>query len=270
MSKKSIAIFAVCIPLLLSLGSCAISKPARLAQSVLPPATASSPAVDPVLEAKRANEAAIAAAEEAYAQSEAKAEDAGFGGNPQIAEAKRTLELSKAQFLEQKYQDSTANAYETLNYTRMSDAWVDGDTARLAKEAEEKAAAEKLLADPVMAEAHERMAWADTNSIGKDYPKQYKEASTSMAAAELAYQNKRYASAQALASGVSGTITDTFKTTVISDRKLAEAKALSEKAASDKAIAEAERAKAEALADQAKKDAEAGRQAAEKSAQERA
>ncbi|HEY9055127.1 MAG TPA: hypothetical protein VIO60_09940, partial [Rectinemataceae bacterium] len=82
-----------------------------------------------------------------------------------------------------------------------------------------EAAAAKAAADPAMADARTRMVWAENNEIKKDYPAEYKQASTSMQAAELAYANGRYVPAKGLAEDVSATLSDDFQKKVLDSRK---------------------------------------------------
>jgi len=69
-----------------------------------------------------------------------------------------------------------------------------------------------------MADARTRMAWAENNEIQKDYPAEYKDASTSMAGAETAYGVERYVPAKALAEDVSTTLSDDFQKSVLAAR----------------------------------------------------
>jgi nucleoid-associated protein YgaU len=105
---------------------------------------------------------------------------------------------------------------------------------KAAEDVKAQLAADKAAADPAMADARTRMAWAENNSISADYPKEYKDAYTSMSAAEIAYKNERYVPAKGLAEDVSTTLSDSFQASVLADRK-----AIADKAAAEKARLEA-------------------------------
>ncbi len=109
---------------------------------------------------------------------------------------------------------------------------------KAAEEEKAKLAAEKAAADPAMADARTRMAWAENNEIKADYPEQYKEAGAAMKAAEMAYANEKYVPAKDLAGEVSTTLSNSFQKQVLADR---------EAAATEKAK-DAEAAKAAAIA----------------------
>ena len=167
------------------------------------------------------NEEAIAAAETAVQASEQKSDEAGIENNVYLPEAKSFLEKAKAQYGEQLFSDSTVNANEAINYASLSDSFVDSEVQRIAA-AEAKALKDaQAAADPAMADARTRMAWAENNDIKADQPNEYKDAYSSMAAAEISYSNERYAPAKSLAEGVSSILSDDFQTKVIADRKAA-------------------------------------------------
>ncbi|MCX7028159.1 MAG: hypothetical protein NT061_11925 [Spirochaetes bacterium] len=196
-------------------------------------------AYDSTQNLKATTEDAIANAEDSVQKSDAKATEADFGDNVYIKEAKDRLDKSKVQYGDQLFSDSTSNANEAANYSTMSDNFVASEIDRLAKVAAEKLAAEKADADPAMADARTRLAWADTNKLGSDYPKQYNDAKAGMSAAELSYKNERYIPAKALAGDVSTTLSDDFQSNVIADRKAREAeKAAQAQLAADKAAAD--------------------------------
>ncbi|MDP2790360.1 MAG: hypothetical protein Q8O15_01240 [Rectinemataceae bacterium] len=213
-------------------------------------------AYDASLGQQTANEEAIASAEAAVLASEEKSEAAGIENNVYLPEAKAYLEKAKTQSADMLYADSTVNANEAINYSGMSDRYVDSELQKIA-DAEKKAAeeeqarlaAEKAAADPAMADARTRMAWAENNEIKAAYPTEYKDASTSMAGAETAYGVERYVPAKALAEDVSTTLSDDFQASVLAERKAAEdakkaaeeeqARLAAEKAAADPAMADA-------------------------------
>jgi nucleoid-associated protein YgaU len=239
-------------------------------------------AYDSTMNIKAAADDAIGVAEESVQKSDATAVEADLGDNVYIKEAKDRLDQAKAQYGDQLFSDATSNANEALNYSTMSDNFVVSEKARLDKEAADKLSADKAAADPAMTDARNRLAWASANDIGKDYPNQYKDAKTGMAAAELAYANERYAPAKALAGDVSATISDSFQSQVLAERqaiadKAAADKATADKAAADKAAADkaaadaaAQAAAAQAAADKAAAEAAAAQAAAEKAAAEQA
>ncbi|MCX7028273.1 MAG: OmpA family protein [Spirochaetes bacterium] len=180
-------------------------------------------ACDATMILKSADEEAIAAAQEAIQASGTKASLAGFEDNVYIVEARRFMDLARTQHNDLLYSDSRVNASEVLNYSTLSDNFIVAEQARIDTETAERIAAEKALADPVMAGARVRMAWADNIDLKADYPSPYKRASTSMAAAEFAYQNKRYLPSKILAEDVSSILSDDFQSQAQSDRKAAEA-----------------------------------------------
>ena len=189
-----------------------------------------------------ANEDALASAEAAVQASQQKSDDSGITNNVYLPEAKAFLENAKVQNGKMLFSDSTINANEAVNYAAMSDSYVDAQL-KLKAEAEAKALMDaKAAADPAMADARTRMAWAENNDLKADYPAEYKEASAAMGGAELAYANQRYAPAKSLAEEVSSTLTDDFQAGVLADRKAAQeaaARLAAEKAAADSAMADA-------------------------------
>ncbi|HEY9054969.1 MAG TPA: hypothetical protein VIO60_09140, partial [Rectinemataceae bacterium] len=203
-------------------------------------------ALDESLERKGEAEAAIERAEAAVGESAKKAEAVDLGDNVYLEEAKASLGKAKDQYEEKAYIDSAVNANEALNFATMSDNKVADELAARQKAAEEEAKrieAEKAAADPAMADARTRMAWAENNEIKKDYPAEYKQASTSMQAADLAYANGRYVPAKGLAEDVSATLSDGFQAKVLADRKAIEeaaAKKAAEKAEAETAMEDAQ------------------------------
>ena len=222
---------------------------------------------DASLALQSSNEEAIAAAETAVQASEQKSDEAGIENNVYLPEAKSFLEKAKAQYGEQLFSDSTVNANEAVNYASLSDSFVDSEVQRIAV-AEAKALKDaQAAADPAMADARTRMAWAENNDIKADQPNEYKDAYSSMAAAEISYSNERYAPAKSLAEGVSSILSDDFQTKVIADRKAAadEKARIAAEAEKARLAAEAEKARLAAEAEQARiaADAENARLAAE-------
>ena len=175
-------------------------------------------AYDASLGQRSANEEAIASAESAVHASETKALASGVGNNVYLPEAKSYLETAKTQSADMLYADSTVNANEAVNYSGMSDRYVDSELQKVAEAEQARIAAEKAAADPAMADARTRMAWAENNEIKADYPKEYGEAAAAMDDAEISYDNQRYAPAKTLAEEVSTTLSDDFQKKVLADR----------------------------------------------------
>jgi nucleoid-associated protein YgaU len=185
---------------------------------------------------KAENEAALASAREAIAAAENKQAVAGVEDTVYLPEAQYYLARAEIQSGNALFVDSTFNANEAKNYAGMSERFLDGVIAE--QEAAAKALAEaKALADPAMDDARTRMAWAENNEIGKDYPAQYNEASAAMEGAELAYANERYAPAAELAAEVTSVLSDDFQVHVLAEREaaalLAQEKAEAEAAMGD-------------------------------------
>jgi len=168
------------------------------------------------------NQEVLAQATAALQASQEKSDAAEIENNVYLDAAQKRLTLAKSQYDDKAYADSTANAYEAINLAGMSDNFVDAELAQR-EEARQKALADaKAAADPAMADARTRMAWADANKIKEDYPDVYKTGASSMKAAELAYSNERYDSARSLAEDVSATFSDEFQAQVAADRAAAE------------------------------------------------
>jgi len=168
------------------------------------------------------NQEVLAQATAALQASQEKSDAAEIENNVCLDAAQKRLTLAKSQYDDKAYADSTANAYEAINLAGMSDNFVDAELAQR-EEARQKALADaKAAADPAMADARTRMAWADANKIKEDYPDVYKTGASSMKAAELAYSNERYDSARSLAEDVSATFSDEFQAQVAADRAAAE------------------------------------------------
>ncbi len=192
---------------------------------------------------------AIEAAQEALRLSAETAEAAEFGENVYIKEAQARLASAQALREEARFADSAANARGVLNYAAMSDAYVAGEQARLAREAAERLAAEKAAADQAIAEAKSRTEWADGAKLASDYPAEAARAASLTRSIGIAYGNEAYAAAKALADEASSLLSDDFKAAVLADRKAAEAgKARLSELATDRGPAKAivERAQAEA------------------------
>jgi len=202
-------------------------------------------AYDSSMTLQSADEDAIAAAETAVKASTQKYEASGLENNVYLPEANSFLDKAKSQYADKFFSDSTVNANEAANYAGLSDTYVDSGLQRIAdanakalQEAQAKLAADKAAADPAMADARTRMAWAENNSINADYPTEYKDASISMKAAEISYSNERYVPAKSLAEDVSTVLSDSFQTKVLADRKaIADEKARQAELAAAKAVA---------------------------------
>jgi len=192
-----------------------------------------------------ADEDAIAAAETAVNASVQKYKASGLENNVYLPEATSFLDKAKAQYVDKLFSDSTVNANEAANYAGLSDNYVDSELQKIAdakakalQEAQAKLAADKAAADPAMADARTRMAWAENNNISADYPKEYKDASSSMKASEISYSNERYVPAKSLAEDVSTVLSDGFQAKVLADRKaIADEKARQAELAAAKAVA---------------------------------
>jgi len=171
------------------------------------------------------NEEALAAATDALQASTEKSETAGIEKNVYLDAAQKRMDSAQAQYGQKEYADSTANANEVVNLTGLSDNFVDAEIAKQDEAAQKAAAEAKVAADPAMADARARMAWADANNIKADYPAEYKNGSSSMNAAEIAYRAERYDSAKSLAGDVSSIFSDDFQAKVAADRKSAKEEA---------------------------------------------
>ena len=200
---------------------------------------------DSAMTLQSADEEAIVSAEAAVKASAQKYEASGLESNVYLPEANSYLDKAKAQYADKLFSDSTVNANEAANYAGLSDNYVDSELQRIAdakakalQEEQAKLAADKAAADPAMADARTRMAWAENNSISADYPNEYKDASTSMKAAEISYSNERYVPAKSLAGDVSTVLSDSFQAKVLADRKAIEdEKARQAELAAAKAVA---------------------------------
>ncbi|MEW6550037.1 MAG: hypothetical protein AB1407_11315, partial [Spirochaetota bacterium] len=203
-------------------------------------------AYEETLGLKAANQEALAAAGQAVSASQEKADANDMGDNVYLAEAKAYLAKAEAQGKAMAFGDSTVNANEAVNYSRLSDNAVDAEVAKAAKAEAERLAAEKALADPAMDEARTRMAWAENNNLSKDYPAVYKASKAAMEAAEKAYAIEEYPAAKYLAGEVTSGLSDEFQSKVLSERKIMEAeKVRREELAAAKASADVEMAKAQ-------------------------
>ncbi len=75
-----------------------------------------------------------------------------------------------------------------------------------------KAIAEASEASDALAEAHSRVAWAREVDLARFYPDVYRDAETSLLAADAAYSENKYAAATSLAKDVSRILSDDFQT----------------------------------------------------------
>ncbi|MEN6490363.1 MAG: hypothetical protein ABFC85_00050 [Rectinema sp.] len=207
---------------------------------------------------------AIAKAEANLTDAKDRASELGLEDNIYLTAATEHLDKAKALKEEVLYNDALFETNEVSNYIGLSDNFVQQEAqirekARLEQLAKDKAAAEAAIAD-----AKARMAWADQVDIQSDYPKEYKDASTSMAGAEIAYNNEKYVPAKTLADEVSSTLSDEFQQQVLAAREAAKAKAAqaeeearqkaANKQAADVAIADAETRMAWANENQVRND----------------
>ncbi len=193
---------------------------------------------------------AVANAETNLADAKDRASELGLEDNIYLTAAAGHLDKAKSLQSEMQYNDALFEANEVSNYIGLSDNLVQQEEqirekARLEQIAKDKAAAEASIAD-----AKARMAWADQADLKSDYPKEYKDASTSMSGAEIAYNNEKYVPAKTLADEVSSTLSDEFQQQVLAAREAAKAKAVqaeeearqkaADKQAADVAISDAE------------------------------
>ena len=122
----------------------------------------------------------------------------------------------------------------------VSTIFSDDFQASVLAEREEAAAvaAAKAEADTAMADAQDRMAWANENGIKEDYPEEYGTASTAMVSSFNAYGKGEYTEATTKAGEVSSILSDDFKAQVQMDREEAAAVAAA-KADADTAMDDA-------------------------------
>jgi len=205
---------------------------------------------DSALALQAQNELAISDAADRIETAKSTSAEAQIENNPYLAAADESLAKARALYAEKQFSDSIMNANEALNFAGMSDSYVD-KTIIERQEAAAKALAEaKAAADPAMADARNRIVWANNNNLKADYPDEQKQASSAMAAAEMEYGNERYTSAKSLAEEVSSVLSDDFQAKVLADRKAREDEKIKEK------IKLEELAKAKEAASVAQKNAE--------------
>jgi len=180
---------------------------------------------------------AIAEAEAKLADAKDRASELGLEDNIYLIEANQHLDNAKALERELKYSAAIFETNEVSNYIGLSDSFVQQEAeirekARLEQLEKDKAASEKAIAD-----AKARIAWADQVELKSDYPDEYRDADTSMQAADKAYSEKAYDASVALANDVVRIISDDFQRQVLAARELAKIKAAEEEASRLKAIA---------------------------------
>ena len=178
---------------------------------------------DVTLALQSKNELVIADAAERIEAAKERSAEAEIDNNPYLAAADESLATARALLSEKHFNDSIMNANEAINFAGMSDTFVNKTILEREEEAASLLAEAKAAADPAMADARNRIVWANNNDIKADYPAEYKQASSAMTAAEMAYDYERYASAKALAEEVSATLSDDFQSKVLADRKAREA-----------------------------------------------
>jgi len=178
---------------------------------------------DAALALQAQNELVIADAAERIKAAKGKSAEAEIDSNPYLAAADESLAKARALFGEKQFNDSIMNANEAVNFAGMSDTFVDKTILEREEEAARILAEAKAAADPAMADARNRIVWANNNNIKADYPAEHKKASSSMTAAEMAYDNERYVPAKTLAEEVSSVLSDDFQAKVLADRKAREA-----------------------------------------------
>ena len=162
--------------------------------------------------------------------------------------AHSAMEAAEKAYQLEKYAAATQLANEVLS-TLSSEF-----EAKVASEREAKEMAIEIQKASKAAEAlgiaHSRMAWAVQVDLASDYPDEYRDADTSMQAADKAYSEKAYDASVALANDVVRIISDDFQKQVLAARELAKIKAAeaeeasrlkaAAKQAADAAIADAE------------------------------
>ncbi|HBK58061.1 MAG TPA: hypothetical protein DDZ37_01605 [Spirochaetaceae bacterium] len=113
--------------------------------------------------------------------------------------------------------------------------------AKVASEraAKERAEIEKASnAANLLGQAHSRMAWAEQVGLASDYPDEYRDASTSMQAADLAYSQQEYDASLALSNDVLRILSDDFMAQVNEERDAA-AQLAKDKAVADEVLPKA-------------------------------
>jgi len=195
-------------------------------------------------------ETAITQAESNLAEAKSRAAEVNLDNNIYLQAAAEHLDKAKTLYSQLQYGDATFETNEVSNYIGLSDNMVNQAVQAQEKARLEQLAKDKAAADTAIADAKARMAWADQVKLQSDYPQQYKDASTSMSGAEIAYGIEKYTSAKTLADQVSATLSDSFQKEVLTAREAAKAKAAqaeeqarqkaADKQAADVAIADAE------------------------------
>ncbi len=144
--------------------------------------------------------------------------------------AHSAMEAAEKAYQLEKYAAATQLANEVLS-TLSSEF-----EAKVASEREAKEMAIEIQKASKAAEAlgiaHSRMAWAVQVDLSSDYPDEYRDADTSMQAADKAYSEKAYDASVALANDVVRIISDDLMTEVNALR------AAAEQLAADKAVAD--------------------------------
>jgi len=193
---------------------------------------------------------AIAKAESNLADAKDRASELGLEENIYLTAAAEHLGKAKALKEELQYPDAIFETNEVANYIGLSDNLVQQEAQIREKARIEQLKKDKAAADQAIADAKTRIAWADQVKLKDDYPKEYASASSSMAAAEKAYEIEKYVPAKTLAEQVSSTLSDEFQQQVLASREAAKAKAAqaeeearlkaANKQAADVAISDAE------------------------------
>lgn len=193
---------------------------------------------------------AIAKAESNLADAKDRASELGLEENIYLTAAAEHLGKAKALKEDMQYPDAIFETNEVANYIGLSDNLVQQEAQIREKARIEQLEKDKAAADKAIADAKTRIAWADQVKLKDDYPKEYTSASSSMAAAEKAYEIEKYVPAKTLAEQVSSTLSDEFQQQVLASREAAKAKAAqaeeearlkaANKQAADVAISDAE------------------------------
>ncbi len=197
---------------------------------------------------------AIGNAETGLTEAKERASELGLEDNIYLTAAAEHLDKAKALNEEMLYNDALFEANEVSNYIGLSDNFVQEEAQAREKARLEQLEKDKAAAEAAIADAKARMAWADDVDLKSDYPQQYTDAASSMAAAEKAYAIEKYVPAKDLAEAVSTTLSDEFQQQVLAAREVARQKAIeAEEEAKQRA---AQKAFEKGLADAAIADAE--------------
>jgi predicted site-specific integrase-resolvase len=136
----------------------------------------------------------------------------------EYTDASTSMSGAEIAYNNEKYAPATELANEVLSILSPDfEAKVTSDRAT-----KEQAEIEKASnAANALGEAHSRMAWADQVGLASDYPDEYRDADTSMQAADAAYSQKEYDATVTLSNDVLRILSDDFMTKVNGERDAA-------------------------------------------------